>query len=308
MQSPALRSFTGLTLLLALVATFLTTGCQPWPPKGIESEPRTVEIGLMGRKQYNPDPYANRIYRHIDTMLQDQSLIGFNNEHERPGAWYYPMFCTWKGVVGRTEWMNEKRPRYVTIDGAKTFVRNNQTMPIVTDWYRIRVSQSQADALDREWKKLENNVPHFRLFGRNCATIAAEALIRAGILRPSFTGIRGIDRPENLIKMIYEQYPDTVLERGYFGYVDGKATIELLPVQDKQAEAATTAKPAVQTPSKKETPVQTSEVDQGGSPQTSEITQTAATAPASEAESDSTGTSTKPAATTSTQSHTGLAQ
>ncbi len=270
---------------IAFTLSVLSTGCQQWPPAGIQTEPKTVEIGLLCRKQYNPDPYADRIYRHIDTMLQDQSLIGFNNNHERPGAWFYPIICTWKGVIGRTDWMQEKRIRYVDIPEAKAFVRDGQSMPIITDWYHFRVSQAQADALDCEWKKMEANVPHFRLFGRNCATIAANALIRAGILRPSFTGIRGIDRPENLLKMIYEQYPDTVLERGYFGYVDGKPAIELL--QNKDSLPTIQPSQANTTVTNQEQP-QTSEVENNGRIQTSEIPKNSAVAPASEAESEST--------------------
>lgn len=242
-----MRQTLGSRVLLAvsvgLSATLLLlSGCAPWPPKGIAPEPKTVEIGLLCRKQHSPDIYRPRIYRHIDTLLGDGSIIGFNNEHQRPDGWYYPLICTWEGVVTRNAWMQEKRARYVDVEAAKTAVHEGQNMPAVTDWYTFRVSEAQAKALAAEWVKLEKDVPHFRLFGRNCATVAAHALVRAGILRPSQGGIRWIDRPENLINMVYEQYPETTLRTGFFGYKDGKPFIEPLPPQSQSKSDSSTQK------------------------------------------------------------------
>lgn len=220
----------GLWLFAAL---FVGAGCQPAEPLP-PVEARTATIGLLCRKQFHPDPYAPRIYRHIDTLLADGSIVTFHRLYPAKGVGFWNLFFPVEGKIARYDWLWKERRHYVDIEEAKKYVRNGKHVPAVTDWYRFNVTPQQAEALRRAWEKVEARSPTFRLFGRNCATFAGECLMEAGILRPGRfqRGVPGIDRPENLLRQLQKQYgtENITVVRGYFGYdKEGRPVIEPLP-------------------------------------------------------------------------------
>lgn len=212
---------------ILLLALFFVSGCaKPFklPPRG----ERTAEIGLLLRRQYCANPRRRRMFRHIDTLLADGSIVGFNTAG--PCNALIRAFVGTDGAVRRNDWMVGDQAHNADIEAARNFHFEGVLMPFVTLWVRIPVTPRQADALAEAWVEMEKDPPFFRLLNRNCATRAAQALVQAGIIP---RGIPSIETPGNLMREMKRIYGDDLrFEEGFFGYVDGQPTLDPFPIMD----------------------------------------------------------------------------
>ncbi|GHV19145.1 hypothetical protein AGMMS49959_03210 [Planctomycetales bacterium] len=189
---------------------------------------RSVEIGMLLRRQFTADPYEPRIYRHIDTLLPDGEIYGFNTAAAENSIAENLLFRT-PGVVRDTARMRAERPYYLDLAAARDFCRDGKChLHAVTDWVKFNVTPAQAAALRRAWQELRARPPEFRLSGMNCATRAMACFARAGILPP--VGIPGIDRPENLRQIVRRYYPDARILSGYF-WLDENNQPQISPLE-----------------------------------------------------------------------------
>ncbi len=207
------------TLFIAL--SFALTGCSDFTPAP-EGE-RTVEIGILLRKQFTEDPCKNpdRVYRHIMVLLPGDRIIGYNVRPGEIGAFRY-IFMNSKGVVRELPRLKEIRRHYIDADYAqKVTYKGRENLHMVTVWVKLKVTPEQAQRLTECWEELKENTPPFRLWGNNCASRAAECFVKAGILP---WGLPGVDRPASVLKEVMRHYPDTTTEEGYFGFdINNKA-------------------------------------------------------------------------------------
>jgi hypothetical protein len=184
---------------------------QPAPPAA-----RTVPLGLLLRRQVTPDICASRPYRHLDTLLPNGKIYGFNTA-ETENSFLHNIVFRSRGLVRDNPRIRQDRQHYIAITAAKNFSFHGEDhLKMITDWAEFHITPTQAAALEIAWENLKADTPQFRLAGMNCATRAQECLVAAKIL-PPHAGIPGIDRPENLIKFVQKYYPETRVHRGYFG-------------------------------------------------------------------------------------------
>ncbi len=214
--------FAGCWLLLALA--LLAGGCAQFEPA--PREERVVEVGLLLRRQFNEDVTKDRICRHIDILLADNEIVGFNVAEPEVKILKY-FFLHTPGKVRDFDDLNQIRQYYLYTDKAMNVTHKGKSnLKMVTWWAHLMVTQQQADKLKACWDEMAKNPPEFRLFGDNCASRAAESLVCAGILPP---GLPGLDTPENVLKRVKEFYPEVRVEEGYFGF-DGERKPYLIPL------------------------------------------------------------------------------
>lgn len=219
---------TGRVLKALVVLLFLvySGGCgKPFvpPPQG----ERTVEIGVLFRRQFSPDPHQDRMFRHVDMVLADDSIVGFYKP-EVANDFIYTLIGA-PGVVRRNDWMTGDEAHNADIEAAKAYRRGPEEtlMPFVTRWVRVPVTQGQAESVAEAWDRMERARPTFRLINRNCVTRSADALVAAGILP---RGVFGPDTPGNLLLELRRIYGSELTEaEGFYGYRNGEPAIEPLP-------------------------------------------------------------------------------
>lgn len=200
-------------LLVLLAGVLSLGGCADFAPPA--KEERVVEIGLLLRRQFNEDVTKDRICRHIDILLADNSIVGFNVAEPEVQILKY-MFLHTPGKVRDFDDLNQIRQYYIYADKAMNVTHKGKpNQKMVTWWAHLYVTQQQADKLHACWDEMAKNPPDFRLWGDNCASRAAESLVCAGILPP---GLPGLDTPENVLKRVKTFYPDVRVEEGYFGF------------------------------------------------------------------------------------------
>lgn len=200
-------------LLLCLTALFFVSGCTKFEPAAPEE--RTTEIGLLMRRQFTNDVTEQRRCRHIDILLANHEIMGFNVAAPEVNFIKYLLIHT-PGKVRKYEDLDQIRKYYIYADKAMDVTRKGKSgLKMVTWWTHLRVTPTQAKRLQACWEEIAANPPEFRLFGDNCASRAAESLVCAGILPP---GLPGLDTPENVLKRVREFYPEITVEEGYFGF------------------------------------------------------------------------------------------
>ena len=219
-------------LFLLVITIVLCTACarrEFLPPAGTA---RTVEVGLLLRKQFTTDIREKRHYRHVHAVLADGTVVSFNPARDGIPTISRLLFRH-PGRVQTPSDMREIRKHYVSAAVARDCeYKGKPHHKIVTDWVKFRVTPEQALKLSAAWERLGENPPSFRLFGLNCATRAYDCLREAGILPGN---IPGIDRPENIMKPLRRYYPDLTVETGYFGLdAAGKPYLEPLDLANAQ--------------------------------------------------------------------------
>lgn len=214
---------------LLLIAGFAVGGCRPvCPPVPLASE-RTVEIGVVLRRQFSEVIDRPRPYRHIHTLLPGGELIGYNKGYEPTGRLVDKLTRTEKGAVRQLDWIRVHRRHYVDADHAKGFSwEGREDLKMVSVWARWRVTPAQAEALRAAWLRLAENPPDFRLLGRNCVTRCNEMLVEAGILEG---GLPGVHTPNQMLSKIRACLGDRVtVEQGFFGLdAEGRPYLDPLP-------------------------------------------------------------------------------
>lgn len=202
--------------LLALVLG----GCAPYGGRDFAAAPaeaRTVEVGILLRRQFTRDVAKLSHYRHVHAVLADGAVVSYNSTDYDAPLWKGILFYA-PGEVQTTPDLRRVRPHYVSPAVARSCeYKGRPGYKMVTDWVRFKVTPEQAAALSEAWSDLAAGPPAFRLAGNNCSTRAYECFRRAGIL-PG--GIPGIDRPENMMGPLRRYYPDLTVETGWFGIDD----------------------------------------------------------------------------------------
>lgn len=204
------------TILFFTALLILTTACSSFTvaPKN----ERTVQIGILLRKQFTKDlTDTERRYRHIQVLLADQGIVGYNKMPQDISFFRYA-FTKTPGQVRDLEILKNlpERRHYIDAFYAQDAEYHGESgYKMVTDWIKFNVTPQQASALEKSWLELQQDTPKFRLFGLNCASRAAEMFVKAGILPH---GLPGLDTPEAVYERIKEYYPDATCETGYFGY------------------------------------------------------------------------------------------
>lgn len=220
--------------LIFVVLALMLVGCNGFRPAA-DAE-RTVEIGLLVRKQFTTDIGKDRYGRHLDVLLPGGRIVGFNVSTDEVDFIKY-VFRHTPGTVRELEELKRIRKHYICAETAQNCsYKGRNGLRMVTVWARFRVTPQQARELVSAWDRMAENPPEFRLWGKNCASRAAEAFVEAGILP---WGLPMLDTPEALLHRVLSFYPDAELSKGYFGFDgDGKPYMIPLAGVDGQSEIA----------------------------------------------------------------------
>lgn len=207
-------------IVCSLLAVVVWCGCAPQGGRDFVAAPgtaRTVEVGILLRRQFTRDAREFKRYRHVHAVLGDGAVVSYNSTDYDAPLWKGILFYA-PGEVQTTADLRRVRPHYVSPAVARSCAyKGRPGYKMVTDWVKFKVTPEQAAALSAAWAELAADPPAFRLAGKNCSTRAYECFRRAGIL-PG--GIPGIDRPENMLGPLRRYYPDLTVETGWFGIDD----------------------------------------------------------------------------------------
>ena len=193
-----------------------------------ESE-RSVEIGILLRKQFTKDVCQQRRYRHIQVLLDGDEIMGYNIGVSPTPSFIKYVFVHIPAEVRDYDALAAQRMHYRDAEVAQNAIKDDEDgYKIVTDWVKIQVTPEQAEKLRQVWYQLKVNPPEFRLWGDNCASRLAEMFVAAGILP---WGLPGFDTPEAVLKQLKKYYPDLTMETGYFGFDQNRKAF-IIPLQE----------------------------------------------------------------------------
>jgi hypothetical protein len=180
----------------------------------VKGEPGKLWVGLIVRGMWSPQHEPGVREQHADvvapTATGEMRTRGFFGDITRGGMSGGLGRDVGLGIPGFTrDWASflRERPQYVDLEYAK--LTDSRSSLIL-----MKVTRAQATALDRYWRDLHRDPGTFYFLGRNCSTAAAAGFERAHIAKE----IEGLDTPDRLFRQLREQYPDSFMISGYYGY------------------------------------------------------------------------------------------